>query len=141
MSPITTHVLDTARGRPAQGVAVVIEISRGPDRWTELARAVTDHDGRIVQFTPDLTLIAPRYLPAPVLDGGVFPSLGYSRFLSRDRGDRPDRRPRPALPHPPALEPFWLHHVSRQLIANRLRKAAVSPCRAAKFVLPCAKVG
>ena len=52
MSPITTHVLDTARGKPARGIAVVLEIADGADRWTELARGVTDGDGRIGQFDP-----------------------------------------------------------------------------------------
>jgi 5-hydroxyisourate hydrolase len=52
MSPITSHVLDTARGKPAPGIAVVIEIGQGVDRWKELARGVTDGDGRIAQFTP-----------------------------------------------------------------------------------------
>jgi 5-hydroxyisourate hydrolase len=39
---ISTHVLDLARGRPAAGIAVALE---GPD-GAELARAVTDGDGR-----------------------------------------------------------------------------------------------
>jgi 5-hydroxyisourate hydrolase len=45
MSPITTHVLDTALGRPAAGVRV--ELSRASGRgWTVLGRGVTDADGR-----------------------------------------------------------------------------------------------
>jgi 5-hydroxyisourate hydrolase len=44
MSPITTHVLDTARGLPAAGVAVTLE--RGPD-WTEVGSGRTGEDGRI----------------------------------------------------------------------------------------------
>ena len=43
---ITTHVLDLAAGRPAAGVAVVLE--QGSDAgWHELARARTDADGRV----------------------------------------------------------------------------------------------
>jgi 5-hydroxyisourate hydrolase len=45
-SPLTTHVLDTARGRPAAGLAVRLERCRG-DRWTELSRRRTDGDGRV----------------------------------------------------------------------------------------------
>ena len=37
MSPITSHVLDTTSGKPAQGIAVVLEIADGLDRWSELA--------------------------------------------------------------------------------------------------------
>ena len=45
-SPITTHVLDTHRGRPAAGVTVVLEqmIAGGP--WMERGRGATDSDGR-----------------------------------------------------------------------------------------------
>ena len=51
MSGITTHVLDTARGRPAGGVPVVLEIREG-DTWRELGRATTDDDGRVRQLLP-----------------------------------------------------------------------------------------
>jgi 5-hydroxyisourate hydrolase len=57
MSTITTHVLDLAKGTPASGITVVIEIGQGPDRWLELARGVTDGDGRIAHFTPPLELL------------------------------------------------------------------------------------
>jgi 5-hydroxyisourate hydrolase len=42
---ISTHVLDTARGHPAEGVPVVLEHDRGG--WTEVGRGVTDADGRV----------------------------------------------------------------------------------------------
>lgn len=47
-SPITTHVLDLSRGRPASGIPVHLE-KRGAseDDWTSLKRAVTDADGRV----------------------------------------------------------------------------------------------
>jgi 5-hydroxyisourate hydrolase len=45
MSPITTHVLDTGRGLPAQGVAVRLDYKEGK-RWAPLAEDVTDADGR-----------------------------------------------------------------------------------------------
>ena len=40
---LSTHVLDTAAGRPAAGVAVTLEATDG----TVLAEAVTDADGRV----------------------------------------------------------------------------------------------
>jgi len=49
---ISTHVLDTARGRPAAGIAVTLAIKTG-DTWKDLARATTDADGRIATFLPD----------------------------------------------------------------------------------------
>ena len=43
---ITTHVLDLAAGRPAAGVAVVLE-QAADGGWQELARGRTDDDGRV----------------------------------------------------------------------------------------------
>jgi len=51
MSGITTHVLDTSRGRPASGVPVVLEI-RSETGWREIGRAETDGDGRVRQLLP-----------------------------------------------------------------------------------------
>jgi len=52
MSAITTHVLDTARGRPAAGVPVTLE-ARGDDgAWAELGRGFTDADGRLKDLLP-----------------------------------------------------------------------------------------
>lgn len=46
MSQITTHILDTTLGRPAAGVTIVLYEKSGPD-WLEVARGVTNQDGRI----------------------------------------------------------------------------------------------
>ena len=43
---LSTHVLDTARGRPAVGVGVTLARREG-DEWRVLATAVTDDDGRV----------------------------------------------------------------------------------------------
>jgi 5-hydroxyisourate hydrolase len=45
---LSTHVLDAATGRPAQGVPVRLERADG----TVLAEASTDADGRITGWTP-----------------------------------------------------------------------------------------
>ena len=44
MGRLTTHVLDTARGRPAAGLA--LSLFRDADGRRELARGVTNDDGR-----------------------------------------------------------------------------------------------
>jgi 5-hydroxyisourate hydrolase len=46
-SPITTHVLDTALGKPAAGVHLVLE---RVDEPLVLARGVTDADGRVADL-------------------------------------------------------------------------------------------
>lgn len=51
MSAITTHVLDTARGRPASGVPVRLE-SREDEAWRHVGDGVTDADGRLRALMP-----------------------------------------------------------------------------------------
>jgi 5-hydroxyisourate hydrolase len=51
MTGITTHVLDTARGRPAAGVAVSLA-RRSGDGWAELGGAHTDANGRVANLLP-----------------------------------------------------------------------------------------
>jgi len=49
-SPITTHVLNTSTGRPAAGMHVVLALQEESGSWRELARGVTDGDGRITDL-------------------------------------------------------------------------------------------
>lgn len=46
MSQITTHILDTTKGKPAQGITIVLYRGEN-DEWTEVARGITNTDGRI----------------------------------------------------------------------------------------------
>jgi 5-hydroxyisourate hydrolase len=48
---ISTHVLDTTRGRPAAGVAVTLSVQE-PGGWRELSRGATDREGRIAPLLP-----------------------------------------------------------------------------------------
>jgi 5-hydroxyisourate hydrolase len=52
MSTITTHVLDTALGRPAAGVPVRLE-HLADEGVVVLADATTDADGRVADLGPD----------------------------------------------------------------------------------------
>lgn len=52
MSGLSTHVLDTARGRPAAGVPVTLERREG-GVWRQLSRAATDADGRVRSLLPE----------------------------------------------------------------------------------------
>lgn len=50
---ISTHVLDTARGRPAVGVPVRLErLDDGSDGARLISDAVTDADGRVRELAP-----------------------------------------------------------------------------------------
>ena len=49
MATLSTHILDTASGRPASGVAVSLEKDTAV-----IARGVTDGDGRIARLAGEL---------------------------------------------------------------------------------------
>ena len=53
MKRISTHVLDTALGKPATGVPVRLERREKSGNWMLLASARTDLDGRCNQLLPD----------------------------------------------------------------------------------------
>jgi 5-hydroxyisourate hydrolase len=80
VSPITSHVLDTAAGKPAGGIAVVLEIAQAGDRWTELARGKTDDNGRIGQFVPVLEALEPASYRLRFLTGPYFAATGVAGF-------------------------------------------------------------
>lgn len=59
---LSTHVLDTAEGRPAAGVEVTLERCDAQGSWQPLATAVTGTDGRVPALLPDgVALEASRY--------------------------------------------------------------------------------
>lgn len=58
MSPITTHVLDTAQGKPAQGLPISLEKKEG-EQWQLLASGVTNADGRIAHLLEDDHVLTP----------------------------------------------------------------------------------
>jgi 5-hydroxyisourate hydrolase len=72
MSLVTTHVLDTAQGRPAAGIAVRFETAEG----SLVAEGVTDVDGRIRDLGPET--LAPGVFRL-VFDTGAY--LGPDAFF------------------------------------------------------------
>jgi len=53
MSAITLHVLDTARGRPASGVRVLLEQRANDGQWLSIGSGATDGDGRLRTLYPE----------------------------------------------------------------------------------------
>jgi 5-hydroxyisourate hydrolase len=84
MSRISTHVLDTAKGKPAAGVPVRLQRQDSSGNWSSLASVRTDQDGRCAQILPDgsalsegvyrLTFDTASYFSASGVDG-LFPSV------------------------------------------------------------------
>jgi 5-hydroxyisourate hydrolase len=60
MKSISTHVLDISKGKPAQGVPVVLERKEG-DFFNRLKSASTDADGRVKDLVPEGKLVAGTY--------------------------------------------------------------------------------
>jgi 5-hydroxyisourate hydrolase len=79
MSGITTHVLDTARGRPAAGVPVTLEIRAG-EGWRELGRAATDEDGRARHLLSEGTSLIPGTYRVTFATAIYFQSQGVEGF-------------------------------------------------------------
>ena len=52
---ITTHVLDTAAGKPAVGMSVVLAIHKGSE-WVRVASGHTDNQGRLTKWTDDMAI-------------------------------------------------------------------------------------
>jgi 5-hydroxyisourate hydrolase len=60
MATITTHVLDTNRGRPAVGVTIVLE-KYDAGAWRPLGMGVTNADGRLTTLLAENALTAGRH--------------------------------------------------------------------------------
>jgi len=53
MSQITTHVLDTSKGKPAEGIEIILyqqSVDPVTSGWKEVAIGTTDSDGRILNL-------------------------------------------------------------------------------------------
>lgn len=57
---LSTHILDTALGRPAAGVAVVL-LQQSAEQWQEIGRGITDADGRCRTLLGEQSLAATVY--------------------------------------------------------------------------------
>ena len=114
MSRISTHILDTASGRPADGVSVRLDVLTDDGSFLTLAEHSTDRDGRIADFLPRGAVEARTYR-LTFDTGGYFSSAGSARFLSVGGGGVSDQRHRAAPPCAAAAEPLRLLHLPRQL--------------------------
>lgn len=77
MSEVSTHVLDTARGKPAAGVAVRLERQGAAGTWQEFGTDVTAIDGRARGFPAPLAGIYRLTFDT----SGYFDDLGDTTFF------------------------------------------------------------
>ena len=82
MSRITTHVLDTASGRPAEGVPVVLErADPNGGGWELVGRGTTDADGRQRALAPDGRRLAGGTYRLTFDTGAYFTRTGVRAFF------------------------------------------------------------
>jgi 5-hydroxyisourate hydrolase len=75
---VSTHVLDLARGEPAVGILVRLErclADAGAQGCVEVARGLTDRDGRLRDWTPAEHLDPGRYRLVFETGGDFFPEV------------------------------------------------------------------
>ena len=84
MSGISSHVLDTARGRPAAGVVVHLDVATGANGgWRRLASAETDDDGRVAALLPAGTALEAATYRLTFEVGAWFAAQGVDAFYPR----------------------------------------------------------
>ena len=79
MSQVTSHVLDTAKGKPAKDVEVQLFSVEG-ERTRNIATGITNKDGRIAELLPQEQIL-PRGLYKLIFDTRkYFESIGEPVF-------------------------------------------------------------
>lgn len=81
MSAITTHVLDTARGRPAAGVPILLaRHDPAAGGYTALGRGQTDADGRLRTLLPAGAPLTPGVYRLTFDTAAYFQAHGITGF-------------------------------------------------------------
>ena len=80
MGSLSTHVLDTARGRPAAGVPLLLLDASG----TTLATGITDDDGRVASLADDLAAgpYTLRFDVATYQPDGFYPEVAVTFIVA-----------------------------------------------------------
>ena len=79
MSTLSTHVLDTSTGRPAEGLSLTLEARAGED-FRELSRGVTNADGRVKDLSGANTKLQPGVYRLTFDTGAWFQARGQRGF-------------------------------------------------------------
>ena len=80
MSNLSTHILDTALGRPAAGLPVRLEIE-ADGGWREVAKGSTNADGRVVPLLPAGTALAAATYRLTFDVAAYFGAAGVASFF------------------------------------------------------------
>jgi 5-hydroxyisourate hydrolase len=102
---ISTHVLDTAAGRPAPAVAVRLEHREGAI-WRVLAELSTDHDGRVPAMVPADAAPGAGDYKLIFETGAYFSARGVETFYPRAVVEFTVREPAAHYHVPLLISPF-----------------------------------
>jgi 5-hydroxyisourate hydrolase len=72
MTTVSSHVLDLGQGAPRPGIAIVLELRAG-EGWEEVARSITDEDGRVSSLATGLE--SGIYRLRVMLADGLYPEI------------------------------------------------------------------
>jgi 5-hydroxyisourate hydrolase len=77
---ISTHILDTAQGRPAPRIPVELDVFISGHGWKEVGRGVTNMDGEIAEFgePPAVGLYRLMFDIAAYMPRAFFPSVALT---------------------------------------------------------------
>lgn len=80
MSQITTHVLDTSKGKPAQGINVTLEKLTSDGSFTVIGKGTTNADGRIPDLLEKENKLAPGVYKLVFDTNSYFKTQGVKAF-------------------------------------------------------------
>lgn len=78
MSQLTTHILDTTKGKPASGIKIILY--QQEDNWKEMATGITNADGRIQNLLEEGQPLAYGIYKMKFETGAYFELEGVSSF-------------------------------------------------------------
>lgn len=76
MNRISTHVLDTARGKPAPAVPLRLDFREPDGSWRQVSSAQTDADGRCLNLLPEEESLAEGFYRLSFDTAAYFGSQG-----------------------------------------------------------------
>ena len=77
---ISTHILDTSAGCPADGLSVHLESLTDAEDWRVVGSGITDRDGRVGNLVDDQASIATGTYRLTFETGDYFERTGVSSF-------------------------------------------------------------
>jgi 5-hydroxyisourate hydrolase len=79
MSQLTTHILDTTKGKPAEGVGIILFQQHNHD-WKEMTSGITNKDGRIPDLLNKDVMLVPGVYKMKFETKEYFSKLGVQTF-------------------------------------------------------------